>query len=77
MLVTLTLALLLIAVVFFFARRPAQTVTARSAPTNIFSAVELVTGPECCAKARVLSGLRHLASEAPVLPIEGCTRAPR
>ena len=66
--------LLAAAVIFLFRKPPGPMVAAKPTPINPYCAVELVIGPDSCAKARILAGSHLLSSEAPVLPIDGCNR---
>ena len=61
-----------------FRRAPAPTRAAtapvvRRRPDSPYHAVSLAVGRECCRQVEALIGTRFLASEAPKLPLAGCT----
>ena len=64
---------------FFFLKRSPRPQAVESRPQAVATAqqeayrcVVLVPGMDSCAGAQALAGSRLLASDAPVLPVEGC-----
>ena len=75
LLVSLTVCSLL-ALIFLFRR---QSRTAEPEPVRLprnlpFGGVDLIPGDVSCARAKKLSEERILVSEAPVLPLPGCSK---
>lgn len=64
--------LLAMAVIVVRRRSAAGRATPRKQP-NKFAAAELQPGLESCEAARQLAGKRLLATDAPMLPLDGCT----
>lgn len=53
---------------------PAPKPVAPKRPANRFHAVSIAPGTRNCPQARSLLGQRFLSSEAPTLPLKGCTQ---
>jgi hypothetical protein len=53
---------------------PAPKPVAVKRPVNRFHAVSIAPGPRACPQARSLLGQRFLSSEAPALPLKGCSQ---
>ena len=60
----------------FLQKRPKQREDKKPG-ANAFHAVEIHCKAEPCAAARAARGQRYLSSEAPRLPLEGCTQPTR
>lgn len=79
-LTTAILAILILAAVFFFARRqrsaprqkPAQARPAKATPTSEFHAVSIKYASTACSAAKSLDGKRFLSTAAPKLPLPDC-----
>ena len=72
--ILLGIGLIVITGIVISNRRSRSAATTPGKRYNPFSAVELIPGRGSCADAKRLAGLRMLASEAPALPLDGCTR---
>ena len=77
-LVLFAISIFCIALFFIYRRSSQQTVTESNHPgirdvINPYSAISLRCGRGACCAAREIADQRVLSTDAPALPIEGCT----